>query len=106
MNAKVIRTNLGYEHNELTSTARRLRKDGYTAASTEYQNRADAEQAAFDVLVALGEQKRRCSHDLDDEEHVTSVYKVGADLADWLLANGWPAHPDLVNANRITENDQ
>lgn len=107
MTAKVIRANLGYEHNSLADTARRLRKDGHNSTAIEYEDRAQAEQAAYDVLVALGEQKRQCSHDLyDDEDASPPGYKVGANLADWLLANGWPAHPALVDANRIKDDDQ
>lgn len=45
---------LGVEHNSLADMADRLRTDGFIEQADVYGKRATVEQAAYDLIVALG----------------------------------------------------
>lgn len=93
---KLNRKNIGYEHNELSQTARRLNQDGHHQLADGYEAASRAEQEVYTDLNNLGKAVRGA---VSATGPGRDSWSLGADVVDWLLDNDWT--PPKTLAHRI-----
>lgn len=98
---RLNRRKIGVEHNELDMLADRLHEDGEKRLATQYSRLARREEATYVALRSLGHYVVEGLHIPDPPPD--DRWPIGADLADWLLKNGW--RPPESFENRLTEVD-